>query len=837
MISLAWRFPSSRAGQTAGTLLFTLLAASGAGAATLPPGFTETRIGGLNNPTAMSFAPDGRLFVCQQGGQLRVIKNGVLLATPFVTVSVNSVGERGLLGVAFDPNFDAEPFVYVYHTTSSAPIHNRIVKFRASASNPDVAESSTGTVIFNLPNLSSATNHNGGAIHFLGDKLFVAVGENANGSNAPSLNTTLGKMLRINKDGSIPTDNPFFGQTTGNNRAIWARGLRNPFTFAIQPGSNPPRIHINDVGQDTWEEVNNGIAGSNYGWPATEGPNPPGQAGVRYPIHNYANAGSNCAIVGAAFYNPPVAQFPSQYVGRYFFGDFCGSFIRTLSPPGYTSSNGFATGINSLVDIAVGPDGLLNYLARGEGAVFRVRFINNQAPTITQQPQSRTAAVGQSVTFTVAASGTTPLSFQWQRNNANITGATQSSFTIASVGAGDDGDTFRAIVSNAFGSATSNNATLTVTNNQPPVATITAPAAGTTFRGGQTINFVGTGTDPEDGMLPASAFTWTVNLHHELHTHPHLQPTSGIRNGSFVTSDRGHPEVSTFYKITLTVRDAGGLTHTATRDINPLTSTITLATQPAGLRLTLDGQPVTAPLSQASVEGVFRTLGVVSPQTVGGTTFEFVSWSDGGAATHEVATPTADTTFTATFRAVTGATTLFTDGFGGNLGWVTNPGGTDTATTGQWQRGNPQGTTSGGSILQLDPCNGGTPNCLVTGLTAGASVGTNDVDGGVTSIQSPAIVLPATGTATLSFAFYFAHLGNSSADDFFRVRIVTGATTTIVSQELGSATVDAAVWGSQSVSLANFAGQTIRIRIEAADAAGGSLVEAAVDDVRVTHQP
>jgi hypothetical protein len=197
----------------------------------------------------------------------------------------------------------------------------------------------------------------------------------------------------------------------------------------------------------------------------------------------------------------------------------------------------------------------------------------------------------------------------------------------------------------------------------------------------------------------------------------------------------------------------------------------------------------------------------------------------------------ADTTFTATFRAVTGATTLFSDGFGADLGWVTNPGGSDTATTGQWQRGNPQGTTSGGAILQQDPCNGGTPNCLVTGLLAGASVGTNDVDGGVTSIRSPAIALPASGTATLSFAFYFAHLGNSSADDFFRVRIVGSSATTTVFQELGSATVDAAAWGSRSVSLAAFAGQTIRIRIEAADAATGSLVEAAVDDVRVTHQP
>jgi hypothetical protein len=181
-------------------------------------------------------------------------------------------------------------------------------------------------------------------------------------------------------------------------------------------------------------------------------------------------------------------------------------------------------------------------------------------------------------------------------------------------------------------------------------------------------------------------------------------------------------------------------------------------------------------------------------------------------------------------------TTLFTDGFGADLGWVTNPNGTDTATTGQWQRGNPQGTTSSGAIMQLDPCAGGTANCLSTGLTAGASVGANDVDGGVTSIQSPAITLSGSGTFSLSFDYYFAHLANSSSADFFRVSIVGTSATTNVFQELGTATVDAAAWIRRTVDISAFAGQTIRVRIEAADAATGSLVEAGVDTVTVTRR-
>ena len=181
-----------------------------------------------------------------------------------------------------------------------------------------------------------------------------------------------------------------------------------------------------------------------------------------------------------------------------------------------------------------------------------------------------------------------------------------------------------------------------------------------------------------------------------------------------------------------------------------------------------------------------------------------------------------------------GSTTVFSDGFETATGWTTNPSGTDTATTGAWERGTPQQTSSG-SIMQLGACAGGA-NCLVTGLAAGASVGENDVDGGTTSVQSPAIALPASGTLTLGFSYYFAHLNNSSSADFFRVSIVGASGTTQVFQELGSAANDAAAYSTQSVNISSFAGQSIRILIQAADASTGSLVEAAVDNVTITQQ-
>ncbi len=458
-----------------------LLLTVAAGAATLPSGFTETVISGLSAPTAMTFAPDGRLFVCQQGGALRVIKNGALLPTPFVSLSVSSVGERGLLGVAFDPNFATNNFVYVYYTTATAPIHNRISRFTA---NGDVAVAGSEVVILDLNNLSGATNHNGGAIHFGPDgKLYVAVGENANAANAQSFGNLLGKVLRINTNPAnvVPADNPYFNDpnVTGVNKAIWSLGLRNPFTFAFQPGTG--RLFINDVGQNTYEEINEGAAHSNYGWSICEGfvcgGTPP--TDYRAPLYVFAHSGAaptGCAIAGGAFYNPVTMQFPTNYKDQYFFADLCGGFIRYVDPnagPPIPASTSFATGISQPVDLQVSSDGSLWYLARGSasGLVGRIQYPAGQVPpTITQHPQSQTVMAGQPVTFSCAANGATPINFQWQRNNVDIAGATATSYTINSVTPADNGAQFRCVATNAFGSATSNNATLTVTAGTPVVA-------------------------------------------------------------------------------------------------------------------------------------------------------------------------------------------------------------------------------------------------------------------------------------------------------------------------------------------------------------------------------
>jgi len=341
------------------------------GAIAQPAGFTrnESWISGLSSATAFAQAPDGRVFIAQQGGTLRVVKNGALLATPFVSIAVDSSGERGLIGVALSPNFASNGYVYVYATRAAGGTHNRISRFTAAG---DVAAPGSETTLVDLPALSGATNHNGGGMHFGPDgKLYVGVGENANPPQAQDLSNPLGKLLRFNEDGSIPADNPFFASQSGLARAVWAYGLRNPYTFAFQPGSG--RLHINDVGQDTWEEIDVGTAGANYEWPSSEGPDNV-TAGITAPLFTYKHSAASppgsgpggfftgFAIAGGAFY-PASGPFPSSYRDQYYFADFVSQFVGR-----FDLANGAAYAFASLssapVDMLVGSDGALYVLTR-----------------------------------------------------------------------------------------------------------------------------------------------------------------------------------------------------------------------------------------------------------------------------------------------------------------------------------------------------------------------------------------------------------------------------------------------------------------------------------------
>lgn len=628
-------------------MLLLVLVSLPALAATLPTGFTETPVArGIVRPTAMALSPDGRIFVCEQTGKLRVIKDGKLLAEPFLTVPVFSEGERGLVGVALDPDFPATPHVYVYYTAPKPTVHNRVSRFTAQG---DKAAKGSETAILDLPDLAKPI-HNGGAMHFGPDGfLYIAVGENAVPENAQSLANPLGKILRVAKDGSIPSSNPFFGRTNGMSRAIWALGLRNPFTFAFQPGTG--RMFINDVGRNAYEEINEGMAGANYGWPVVEGPGTPDDnPAFTKPLYAYRHgptAQTGCAITGGAFYNPEEELFPAEYVGTYFFADFCSGWIRRLDPETATASP-FAIGIDGPVDLAVGTDGSLYYLAHVEGALYRVSHTGDPQPRITDPPADARVSVGYPASFHVGASGAQPLRYQWRRDGVDIPGATAPAYDIPEADLADDGAVFDVVVSNDHGTATSAGATLTVLTDLPPEPRITAPEAGLIYEGRQRIAYAGEAADPEDGPLPPSASTWRVDFHHDTHFHPFIPATPGVAGGTFTIPNRGETAANVWYRIHLTVTDSAGLTGSTWVDILPRKVKLTFVTDPPGLQVVLDGEPRTTPFTEETVAGLIRSLNALPQQT-----WEPTGWSDHGNVSHEISTPAADTTYTAIFSPIT----------------------------------------------------------------------------------------------------------------------------------------------------------------------------------------
>jgi glucose/arabinose dehydrogenase len=623
-----------------------------------------------------------------------------LQSTPFLTVAADTRDERGLDGICFDPNFATNHYVYIYYTIlqsdPSLPTHNRLSRFTADPLHPDVALAGSETPIMEMDELAANSFiHNSGALHFGADgRLYVSVGNNGFGVYSQSYNTVLGKILRINPvpenpdgtnpESTFPTDNPFYDSAIGKNRAIYALGLRNPFSFSFQRGTG--RMFIDDVGDSRWEKIEEGVKGGNYGYPNYEGPELPPVSGLIEPLfayHHFAFQGPppyGCAITGGAFYNPqprcagdPPYGFPSSYVGQYFFLDLCGGWIYTMDPNqidpatpyGFRKISPFAGdihGVNSgdagATYLTVGPDANLYYISRTDGAVYQIHYPVSLAPAIGTQPANLLVGQGWPATFSVAASGVAPLHYQWQRGTTNIPGANSSTYTLSNAQvATDNGATFRCVVSNAYGSATSASAVLTVIPQQPPIPTmtVTTPHPNHYYFAGDTISFAGSATDPQDGNLAPSALTWVIlfedhpfsNPNH--HTQPFFGPTSGIASGTVTIPTSGETNPDVWYRIFLTAQDSYGLSRTTFTDIFPAHVQLSLTTGPVPLKVRIDGSPGNTPYSFWSVINMTHNIGVDTPQILHGLTYDFYSWSDNGARFHDIITPAAATSYVANF--------------------------------------------------------------------------------------------------------------------------------------------------------------------------------------------
>ncbi len=351
------------------------------GPITLPAGFETMIIAtNLTGLTALETTRDGRIFVCEQTGALRVVKDGVLLEEPFVTLPVEAYWERGLIGVTVHPDFPEVPEVFVCYVAKDPYSHHRVSRFIADG---DVAVPGSEMILLAGDDQSQLggkvpAGHQGGALHFGPDgTLYIGIGEQTAETPAQRLDTFQGKLLRINPDGSIPEDNPFVNEATGKYRAIWARGCRNPYTFAFRASDGD--MLINDIGGE-YEDINRGIAGANYGWPIVDhGPtDDPRFVG---PVHYYPHA----SAVGADFCQQD-SNWSESLRGRYFFADYVLGWIKSLDPAAPAEAQTFATGLRRPTDLRFGSDGSLYVLLRNAwvmddkfqphtGTLLQIRYV------------------------------------------------------------------------------------------------------------------------------------------------------------------------------------------------------------------------------------------------------------------------------------------------------------------------------------------------------------------------------------------------------------------------------------------------------------------------------
>jgi glucose/arabinose dehydrogenase len=663
-----------------------------AGAVTLPAGFTDTVVATVGSPTAIVFTPDGRLLITTQPGRLRVVAGGALLTNPALDLSsvICSNSERGMLGAAVDPNFATNRFIYIYYTFkgtsacgtgSSTSPNNRVSRFTLSDAN-SVDPASELTLVDGIP--STAGNHNGGDLQFGKDgNLYISIGDggcdyltptSCAGSNdaARDPNVLLGKILRITPSGAIPADNPYAmtgsrcnvtGRTiAGTCQETFAWGLRNPFRIAFDPNAAGTRFHINDVGQNVWEEIDLGAAGADYGWNVREGHCANGStsncgappAGITNPIFDYGRSDGCASITGGAFV--PNGVWPAPYAGTYLFSDYvCGRIFQLVPSGGGFTRSVFADalGASSAVHMTFGPladtQALYYTSYQSGGTIHRISYSTvNRAPTASLTANPSSGAPG--VVVTLDGSGSSdpdgdPLTYLWDFGDGSATTQTSTSttpHTYASAGT----FTARLTVRDDKG-ATSAAATARIdVGNTPPQPVITTPAAGQRFAVGETIALRGSATDAQDGTLPASALTWTVVRHHATHTHPWVSPFSG-NSGSFAGTAPEDLAATTnsYLEVILTATDSSGATATVTRDVQPKLVSLTFASKPSGLTLTLNDTSFTTSRTWTSWDGWDVTVNAPDQGRN-----NFVSWSDGGARTHVIHTPTTARTYTATFR-------------------------------------------------------------------------------------------------------------------------------------------------------------------------------------------
>lgn len=455
---------------------------------------SETIVEGLSLPTDFAFAPDGRIFIAQKSGAVRVFEDGQLLPDPFITLTVNTHHDRGLMGLALDPNFETNGYVYLYYVVENSPgafSGPKTAQLRRVTANGNVVLPGSEFVLLgsitgdaSQPSCSDfqpgvdcipadGPGHNGGAMRFASDgTLFLAIGDAEQFLPAQDLDSFSGKIVRINPDGSAPADNPFFtGNPTAIRSKVWAYGLRNPFRFGVQPNSDLP--FIGDVGGNTWEEIDVAVSGVNFGWPCYEGTKQRSGGEVcaalyaadtqTPPLYSYART-TGASVIGGVFYQG--VNYPPGFQDAFFFGDFVRDLISSLS---VDSNNDLLPA--SVTDVILDADGPVDFEIGLEGNVYYLSILTGEVRRILYKTDNRPPVAHAAASPTV---GLSPLSVQF---------SSEESFdpdlqAISLQWSFDDGETsIEADPTHVFTQDGDYVVTLTVTDSEGAVATDTVAIA------------------------------------------------------------------------------------------------------------------------------------------------------------------------------------------------------------------------------------------------------------------------------------------------------------------------------------------------------------------------
>jgi glucose/arabinose dehydrogenase len=724
-------------------------------ASVVPTGFSEVvAIAGLTQPTAVAFAGDGRVFVAEKSGLIKVF-DSLTDTTPTVfadlRTQVHNFWDRGMLGLTLDPQFPTRPYVYALYTYDAvpggvAPRWGTVGGTSDGCPNPPGSTVDGCVVQARLSRLTASGNqmtgpeqvlvsgwcqqfpsHTIGTVTFGPDgALYASAGEGANfnyadygqtknpcgdppspaGTNLtpptaqggalrsqsmrrPSgqLATLDGAIIRVdpNTGAGLP-GNPFSSSADPNARRIIAYGLRNPFRFDVRPATE--QLWVGDVGWNTSEEINrvadinDGIA-ENFGWPCYEGNGRQGsydavdldsceslygtgQTGPAYVYSHSAKvvASDSCptgssSVSGIAFENG--SNYPSDYDGALFFADASRGCVWVMkrgggADPSPSQLSQFVGGAGQPVQVVTGPGGDIFYVDLEAGQVRRVVYNGaNHPPTAVISASPTSGAAPLTVAFDGSGSNDLDagdvLSYAWdldgdgQFDDSTAIAPTHT-YTVAGT------VTARLRVADQHGASDTGSVTISIgASNTPPVPVIDAPTSGLRWKVGDTISFSGHASDAQDGTLPAGRLSWSVVLNHcpsNCHAHP-LQSFSGVSGGTFSAPDHEYPSS---LSLVLTATDSAGASASTSLRLDPQTVDLTFATTPSGLQLSIGAQTVATPATRTVIVGSSNSMSAPSPQTLADVAYDFRSWSDGGARTHNVTAPATPGTYTATFGPV-----------------------------------------------------------------------------------------------------------------------------------------------------------------------------------------